>query len=97
MKNYIHLGINYSLDLDFTKPSNININLPQLHSFQDICIFLKKTTQQLQWLAYHTESSKTDHYNRFNIPKKNGDTLKKYNRFIVLVARAGLEPATFGL
>ena len=48
--------------------------LPELNTFVDIARWLELEPAQLQWLAYHREALKTEHYSRFEIPKRNGGT-----------------------
>lgn len=46
--------------------------LPGLDTFMDLAGVLELTPQQLQWLAYERSSDDTDHYTRFEIPKRSG-------------------------
>jgi RNA-directed DNA polymerase len=46
--------------------------LPELNSFVDVARWLDLEPSQLQWLVYHREAMKSEHYSRFEIPKRNG-------------------------
>lgn len=48
--------------------------LPVLESFVDVATALEIEPERLQWLCYHRESTRTDHYTRFQIPKRSGGT-----------------------
>lgn len=48
--------------------------LPVLETFVDVATALDITPEALQWLCYHRDSSATDHYSRFEIPKRSGGT-----------------------
>lgn len=48
--------------------------LPVLETFLDVATALELTPERLQWLCYHRDSSTTDHYSRFEIPKRSGGT-----------------------
>ena len=48
------------------------LGLPLLESFLDVANALEIPPETLQWLSYHRESSASDHYSRFEIPKRSG-------------------------
>ena len=47
-------------------------NLPAVETFTQLANELELTTAHLQWLAYDRVSSESDHYSRFEIPKRAG-------------------------
>lgn len=48
--------------------------LPVISSFMDLASALEITPQQLQWLTFERGAASTDHYTRFEIPKRSGGT-----------------------
>jgi retron-type reverse transcriptase len=50
----------------------VKAGLPDLTTFVDIARWLELKPTQLQWLTYHREALNTEHYIRFEIPKRNG-------------------------
>lgn len=50
----------------------IKAGLPDLSTFVDIARWLELEPTQLQWLIYHREALNSEHYTRFEIPKRNG-------------------------
>jgi RNA-directed DNA polymerase len=65
-------GRGYSGAVDFNESITPKSTLPELKSFKDIADNLSLTTSQLQWLIYHRQVSTSDHYSRFEIPKRSG-------------------------
>jgi RNA-directed DNA polymerase len=49
-----------------------SLGLPELESFLDIAQALDLGPSQLQWLVYERAADTTDHYTRFEIPKRRG-------------------------
>lgn len=69
------LGRGVSLGLDFRGADSKRLKqlgLPLLESFLDVANALEIPPETLQWLTYHRESSASDHYSRFEIPKRSG-------------------------
>lgn len=48
--------------------------LPPLVSFLDVAGALSISPERLQWLTYESAADPTDHYTRFEIPKRRGGT-----------------------
>lgn len=48
--------------------------LPILETFLDIAQALDISPERLQWLSYHRDSATSDHYSRFEVPKRSGGT-----------------------
>lgn len=48
--------------------------LPLLGTFTDVAAWLGLKPAELQWLTYHREALTSEHYTRFEIPKRNGGT-----------------------
>lgn len=72
-----YLGPGVSGRLNFTggQPEDLaSRNLPVIHNFVDLAEALELTPSQLQWLTYARTASATDHYTRFEIPKRSGGT-----------------------
>ena len=67
-------GRGYSYAVSFDKGAPSSPNLPKPRTFMEIAESLGLTTPQLQWLVYHRQVSSSDHYSRFEIPKRNGKT-----------------------
>ena len=65
-------GRGYSHAISFDKGAPSSPNLPKLRTFMEIAESLGLTTPQLQWLVFHRQVSSSDHYSRFEIPKRNG-------------------------
>jgi len=51
-----------------------SLQLPELHTFLDLANTLSQTPGRLQWLTYERAADATDHYTRFEIPKRSGGT-----------------------
>jgi RNA-directed DNA polymerase len=69
------LGRDVSNRLDFTggEPDRVaSEGLPALSSFADVASALSLDPRRLQWLSYDRGASATDHYTRFEIPKRSG-------------------------
>ncbi len=47
-------------------------HLPIIHNLSDLSEKTKLTREQLSWLSYHRKAALTDHYTRFQIPKRKG-------------------------
>ena len=65
-------GRGHSGAVDFSQSVTPKPGLPDLRTFKDIADNLSLTTSQLQWLVYHRQVSTSDHYSRFEIPKRSG-------------------------
>ncbi len=71
------LGRDVSNRMDFSGGDQERVTragLPALSSFTDIASALSLDPRRLQWLAYDRGASATDHYTRFEIPKRSGGT-----------------------
>lgn len=67
------LGYSVSYNLDFLTPSNpINPSMPCLQDLGDLAELADTPLGYLTWFCYYKEYSKSDHYRRFEIPKRNG-------------------------
>ena len=72
-----HLGREVSRGLNYENSDDDKLrvlDLPLLHSAQDVATALEIETNQLAWLCYHRGATSVDHYNHFTIPKKSGGT-----------------------
>ena len=67
-----YFGRGYSYAISFADLVPRNIVGPPMGTFLDIASELGLTASQLQWLVYHRQVSSSDHYSRFEIPKRNG-------------------------
>ena len=69
------LGRHVSGSLRFTggDPAKIaSLGLPKLETFLDVASALNQTPERLQWLVFERGADTTDHYTRFEIPKRSG-------------------------
>ncbi|MGB1243325.1 MAG: hypothetical protein ACPG49_12430, partial [Chitinophagales bacterium] len=48
------------------------LQLPIIQNAEDIANGMQLTMGKISWLSYHRVTAKTDHYNRFQIPKRKG-------------------------
>lgn len=67
-----YFGRGYSYAISFSDNTPRNLVGPPMGTFLDIASELGLTASQLQWLVYHRQVSSSDHYSRFEIPKRNG-------------------------
>lgn len=70
-------GRGVSSRVDFSNGDDAKVaerELPPLTTFVDLSRWLGVTPTALQWLTYHREALKSEHYSRFEIPKKSGGT-----------------------
>ncbi|MEO2032681.1 MAG: reverse transcriptase family protein [Planctomycetaceae bacterium] len=70
-----YLGPDVSAGLRFDDKSNprlAELDLPVLRNAEDIATQIGIDARKLQWLCFDRKVSKVDHYNRFQIPKRNG-------------------------
>lgn len=51
-----------------------SLGLPALVTFLDVAAAMNQTPQRLQWLVFERGADDTDHYTRFEIPKRSGGT-----------------------
>jgi len=71
------LGVGVSGRLTFDggdRAALVKRGLPELMTLSDIASAMNLTTEDLVWLAYERSTSDTDHYSRFEIPKRSGGT-----------------------
>ncbi len=47
-------------------------DLPPIHNATEFAEAVGITTKQVSWLSYHRVTAQTDHYSRFQIPKRKG-------------------------
>lgn len=69
------LGVGVSSRLDFQGGNDSEIerrSLPLLHSPADLANAMGISTEDLVWLCYERGVTQTDHYSRFEIPKRSG-------------------------
>lgn len=74
-----HLGREVSSGLKYEggKDNELRVlDLPFLHSAEEVAQTLEIETSQLAWLTYHRAAAPLDHYQHFTIPKKSGGTRK---------------------
>ncbi len=72
-----HLGREVSRGLKYDGGDDAKLrvlDVPLLHSAQDVATALQIETSELAWLCYHRGATSVDHYNHFTIPKKSGGT-----------------------
>ena len=72
---FLGLGVSHRLsfaggDVDAV----VRRGLPGLVEFTDLAAGLELEPEQLQWLAYERAAADTDHYSRYEIPKRSGGT-----------------------
>jgi retron-type reverse transcriptase len=71
------LGVGVSGRLTFDggdRAALVKRGLPELMTLSDIASAMNLTTEDLVWLTYERSTSDTDHYSRFEIPKRSGGT-----------------------
>jgi retron-type reverse transcriptase len=71
------LGVGVSERLTFEGgdlPKIVKSGLPELVSLGNIAEAMGLTTEDLVWLCYERAATETDHYTRFEIPKRAGGT-----------------------
>ena len=69
------LGVGVSERLTFTGGNSDSLErfkLPSLVTLEEIAEQMSLTTEDLVWLCYERGASDTDHYSRFEIPKRSG-------------------------
>jgi retron-type reverse transcriptase len=69
------LGVGVSSRLLFEggdRAELVRRGLPELVTLSDIAEAMKLTTEDIVWLAYERSTTETDHYTRFEIPKRSG-------------------------
>ena len=69
------LGVGVSSRLTFEGGESAAIakrGLPNLDTLADIADAMKVSTDDLVWLCYERSTTETDHYSRFEIPKRSG-------------------------
>ena len=69
------LGVGVSSRLTFEGGDSAAIakrGLPNLDTLADIADAMKVSTDDLVWLCYERSTTETDHYSRFEIPKRSG-------------------------
>jgi len=69
------LGVGVSSRLTFEggdRAALVKQGLPELMTLSDIALAMNLTTEDLVWLCYERSTTKTDHYTRFEIPKRSG-------------------------
>jgi len=69
------LGVGVSNRLIFDggdRTALVKRGLPELMTLSDIASAMNLTTQDLVWLSYERSTADTDHYSRFEIPKRSG-------------------------
>jgi retron-type reverse transcriptase len=69
------LGVGVSSRLLFEggdRAELVRRGLPELVTLIDIAEAMKLTTEDIVWLAYERSTTETDHYTRFEIPKRSG-------------------------
>lgn len=74
-----HLGREVSAGLRYEGGDDDKLrvlDLPLLHSAEEVAQALEIETSQLAWLTYHRAAATSDHYQHFTIPKKSGGTRK---------------------
>lgn len=70
---YLGEGVSAMLKFDGGKPDRLSeLGLPNLQGFLELASALGVTASQLHWLAFHREVATIDHYNRFEIPRRDG-------------------------
>lgn len=69
------LGVGVSNRLIFDggdRAALVKRGLPELMTLSDIASAMNLTTEDLVWLSYERSTTDTDHYSRFEIPKRSG-------------------------
>ena len=71
------LGVGVSSRLIFDggdRAKLVSRELPELMTLRNVADEMGLTTQDLVWLCYERTATSTDHYSRFEIPKRSGGT-----------------------
>jgi len=72
---YLGKGVSTGLSFGGSDAKRLSkAGLPVLETFLDVAQALEVSPEHLQWLVYHRDSSTSDHYSRFEIPKRSGGT-----------------------
>lgn len=74
-KDLPFLGVGVSSRLDFRGGDDSEISrrsLPRLRNPIDLAAAMEFSTEDLAWLCYERGVTQTDHYSRFEIPKRSG-------------------------
>ncbi len=69
------LGVGVSTRLTFEGGDSAALSqrgLPTLNTLADIAVAMNMTSEDLVWLCYERSTTETDHYTRFEIPKRSG-------------------------
>lgn len=69
------LGVGVSSRLTFDggdRAALVKRGLPELMTLSDVASAMNLTTEDLVWLCYERSTTETDHYTRFEIPKRSG-------------------------
>ena len=71
-----YLGYGVSTDLHFRgkEVRNESLSLPVITDLADLSRATGITQARIKWLCYYNELATVDHYSRFVIPKRNGDS-----------------------
>lgn len=78
-ENIVYIGKEYSSHLSQKETDQerlIQLHLPVLTEEKQLAEFLNLSYQQLRFLTYHRDVTKTDQYYRYEIPKKSGGLRK---------------------
>ncbi|WP_196893987.1 retron St85 family RNA-directed DNA polymerase [Aureivirga marina] len=77
MPSYLGDEISAGLKYEGTNEERLtSTSLPVISDLKELEVKSNITAKHWQWLAFYKKVSNIDHYNRFTIPKKNGDVRK---------------------
>lgn len=70
---FLGRGVSMGLQFGPNESEKLTQNgLPDLETFAQIAAAMEIESRELTWLCYHRGAAQTDHYHRFQIPKKRG-------------------------
>jgi len=72
---FLGRGVSSAMSFEGTDRERLSAaGVPMLDTFLDIAQELDVSPERLQWLCYHRDSATSDHYSRFEVPKRSGGT-----------------------
>lgn len=72
---FLGVGVSSRLTFEGGEPEKLSkAGLPVAHSLEELATLMNLTTEDLVWLSYERGATETDHYSRFEIPKRSGGT-----------------------
>ncbi len=70
---YLGEGVSAGLNYKETNAERLQVlGLPLIQNAEEMATAMELEVGQISWLSYHRVTAKTDHYHRFQIPKRKG-------------------------